>query len=172
MTKRKRKSLALTYVLFGAWLGLAIALFLFQLVFGDSQPLALVSPVSAHADLTASPSGYKEDNKYIPASPTPTVAPLSPTVEQLIKEAFRDQGEKIVDQALKVARCESGQRPHAINIKNKNKSKDIGVFQINSVHGVNSRFLYDPRVNVAVARKLFDEQGWQPWYSSRKCHGL
>jgi len=98
--------------------------------------------------------------------------PLPPTVVEAIRYGFGDLGEKIVQEAIKVGRCESGLRETAVNSKNNNKSVDSGIFQINSVHGVPTRFLKDLRINVAMARELYDDQKWQPWASSGKCHGL
>ena len=97
---------------------------------------------------------------------------VTPDIEQIIRFNFGDLGDKVVQQALKVAACESGLRPEAVNTKNKDKSRDDGTYQINSIHGVAPKFLHNPRVNIAVARQLYDEQGWGPWYSSRSCHHL
>jgi hypothetical protein len=110
---------------------------------------------------------------YDSSLPTPTPTPaLPPGVEEIIRFNFRDLGERVVQEAIKVFRCESGLRENAYNGKNKDKSNDSGVAQINSIHKVPARFLKSAEVNVAVARVLYDEQGWGPWYSSYKCHGL
>lgn len=109
--------------------------------------------------------------------PTPTPVKeevvLPPGVVEIIKFNFKDLGEKVVNEALLVARCESELRPDAINDKNRNKTRDDGTFQVNSIHGVPVKFLHNPKVNVAIARQLYDEwKGWEPWRSSNKCHGL
>lgn len=105
-------------------------------------------------------------------TPSPTPEPLKKNVEEIIEEVFGDLGQEVVDEAKLVARCESGMREEAHNGANKDDSRDDGAFQINSVHGINPRFLKDAYVNVTVARQLYDEQGWQPWYSSNHCHHL
>lgn len=102
---------------------------------------------------------------------TEEVKPLPPGVEEIIRFNFKDLGETTVQQALRVFRCESGLRPAAVNDKNTNKTSDLGVAQINSVHKVPARFLKNPKVNIAVARQLYDEQGWTPWNSSKHCWG-
>lgn len=105
----------------------------------------------------------------VPVTPTPDPTQhLSPTVERLIIDAFKDKGPVVVDQALRIARCESGHRENAENLANKNKSRDDGIFQINSIHGINPRFLKDARVNIAVAREIYDDRGWAAWVCARK----
>mgnify|MGYP001388050227 CR=1 FL=1 len=58
-------------------------------------------------------------------------------------------------EALAVARCESGLDPNAVSPDGAN----IGVFQINVVHG------YYPGLiaNVAKAYEIWRDQGWAPW---------
>lgn len=87
---------------------------------------------------------------------------------EIIKQVFG----KDADQAIAVARCESGLRSNAINKANKNGSKDMGLFQINSVHGIPERYLLNPVINAQVAKQMFDANGWNNWRSSNKCHGL
>lgn len=113
-------------------------------------------------------------NGFVPMPTEPPLPPLPAEAEELIRWAWKDKGEKVIKEALLVARCESGLKPTAANTKNnRDKSRDDGLFQINSkAHGIPVRFLHDPRVNVMVARHLYDTSGWGPWYSSRKCHGL
>lgn len=64
-------------------------------------------------------------------------------------------------QALNVARCESGLQSGAYNAGN------YGLFQISYVHarrvGGNLAALFDPAVNIAVAYDIYAEQGWRPW---------
>lgn len=81
-----------------------------------------------------------------------------------IKEVFG----KDADEALLIAKCESGIRAEAYNT-NTNGSVDVGVFQINSVHGVRAKWLTNWKVNVEVAHQLFTEQGhWNAWVCARK----
>lgn len=81
------------------------------------------------------------------------------------------------DEARKVAKCESGMRPDAINI-NKNGSKDIGLFQINDrtwleVYQVTESQLKDEEVNIKTAKAIYARSNsWQAWKSSFKCHHL
>ena len=75
--------------------------------------------------------------------------------------------------ALKVARCESGLNPNALGV-NHNGTVDRGVFQLNSVHkGISNADAFDYRKNTDYAvQKLYTYQGWGPWKSSYKCHGV
>lgn len=70
--------------------------------------------------------------------------------------------------ALAIAQCESGLNPSAVSNGN------YGLFQINSVHrdlvasmGYSWDRILDPGVNTAVAKRLYDEQGWGPWSCKR-----
>ncbi len=64
-------------------------------------------------------------------------------------------------QALAVARCESGLQANAYNAGN------YGLFQVNAVHarrvGGNLAALFEPAVNIAVAYAIWADQGWGPW---------
>lgn len=96
-------------------------------------------------------------------SPTPTPVPLTET-QQIIKEIERVFG-KDAPTAIRVARCESGLKSNAVN----KKTLDYGIFQINKVHAVNPKFLMDWRINIQIAKHLFEKSGWNPWNSSRRC---
>jgi hypothetical protein len=94
---------------------------------------------------------------------------LPDTIEREIKAVFGNDG----DDAIKVARCESGLRPQVCNDGlNSNGTVDCGVFQVNSIHGVNRKWLQDRGINIRVAFGLFKDQGWEPWRSSNKCHHM
>ena len=96
-------------------------------------------------------------------TPKPTPKPTTVLVQEEIVRVF---GEDTI--MLKVAKCESGFNPKAKNPK----SSATGVFQImSSVHGISPRFLTDYKVNIAIAYKLFKEQGTNPWVSSIGCWG-
>lgn len=93
--------------------------------------------------------------------PTPTPNPTE-TIKNEIKEVFGADSEL----ALRVVKCESGFNPNARN----KVSSARGLFQIMaSVHGVNEKWLYNPSVNIRIAKQLFDRQGWTPWEASRHC---
>jgi hypothetical protein len=89
---------------------------------------------------------------------------VSYSVEDDIRHVFG----KDAEDALKVFKCESGLKPSAFNGVNTNGSWDAGVAQINSVHGINKKFLLNSQINIRVAKVLFDEQGWTPWVCARK----
>lgn len=104
-------------------------------------------------------------------SPTPSPEPvtLPPGVVEIIRFNFKDLGEQVTQQAIRIFNCESGLRPNAINTKNRNGSIDIGLAQINSVHGVPGRLLTDPRINIAIARKIYNDRGnWSAWACAKR----
>ena len=83
-------------------------------------------------------------------------------LEQLVADAFPEDPET----AMRIVSCESGWNPEA-----RSATGDTGLFQINDVHrrlggyaeGLTIEELMDPATNVAVARRLYDAQGWHPW---------
>lgn len=81
--------------------------------------------------------------------------------EQIVNYIYDRFGKDSSD-AFKVFKCESGLRPHAFH-QNWTDNWDYGIAQINTVHKVPERFLYDWHVNIDVAYVIFKEQGWTPW---------
>lgn len=114
-----------------------------------------------------------ESDVKVTLSPTPTATPtpsLPDSIEQEIREVFG----QYADEALKVAKCESGFKNVSNEGMNRDKSVDAGVFQVNSIHGISKKWLLNHQINIRVAKQIFDEshQSWKHWYSSFKCHGL
>lgn len=71
------------------------------------------------------------------------------------------------NKALTVVSCESDFKKDAVS-----RTKDIGWFQINPIHGYSVSYLLDAGNNIGVAYKLYLRRGWKDWYSSFKCHRL
>lgn len=103
----------------------------------------------------------------IPA-PTPGTAAPAPggSAVEAIQAVFGEHAQE----AVNVARCESGLNQAAVSRGGGN----WGLFQINKVHrgrvaamGFAWEDLLDPRVNSLVAKSIFDEQGWRPWACRR-----
>lgn len=90
-----------------------------------------------------------------------------PSIAQLIKVNFKADETR----ALAIMKCESGGNPKATNY-NTNGTRDSGLFQINSVHAkkVNGDLdsLYDPKVNIRVAKQIHDASGWNAWVCAEK----
>lgn len=80
------------------------------------------------------------------------------TIEEKIRRVFPEAP----DVMLAIAKAESGLDPNATNV-NKNGSSDIGIFQINSVHGYDDLSLFDPDTNIEAARKVYEKQGLTAW---------
>jgi hypothetical protein len=64
--------------------------------------------------------------------------------------------------AVAVAYAESLGDPEAVN-RNRNGSKDSGLWQINSVHGYSD--LKKPHVNAQAAFEVWSHSGWTAWYA-------
>jgi hypothetical protein len=108
----------------------------------------------------------------VPAPPTPTDPSTGPgdawTGSSDVLAAIGAHFGDVYDQAVAVARCESGLDAGAVSRDGRN----FGVMQINIVHRADFEAftgrpwfdaIFDPDANVAYARKLFDSLGWQPW---------
>lgn len=101
-----------------------------------------------------------QTNKELQVAPVDWTPKL---IEQEIRKAFPETPERMVQ----IARCES-----KLNPKAKGPTNDHGLFQIHlpahrgSLNGID---LYDPRENIAFARKLYDQNKLTPWNSSRHC---
>ena len=94
------------------------------------------------------------------------------TSEDMIRVAFAERGASNhqQEQAVQVARCESGLRWDAISPGGGN----WGMFQINSVHrgrvnamGYQWNEMLYPWQNAQVAASIWAEQGWRPWTCAR-----
>ncbi len=68
-----------------------------------------------------------------------------------------------------IAECESALQADAIHSANADGSEDVGLFQINSIHGRSRDELRDPIANTRFAYSLFQAQSTAPWESSRLC---
>ncbi len=103
------------------------------------------------------------------ATTPPTVAVRRYTADEVIGMIQAVWPADSVDKALEVARLESGYRNWAYN-----GSCCYGVFQIHygshkrrlAARGLGLDGLYDPKVNIAIALEIFNEQGWRPWSTS------
>lgn len=68
--------------------------------------------------------------------------------------------------ALAVSHAENGTRQcDRVNVNN-NKSIDVGLFQLNSIHfkkGYTLKDFADCEKNIKIAYEIYKRQGWQPW---------
>jgi|WetSurMetagenome_2_1015567.scaffolds.fasta_scaffold111706_5 hypothetical protein len=85
-----------------------------------------------------------------------------------IIERFGDQAEN----AFKVLSCEN----HALNPKARgispNHTVDVGIFQVNSVHGIPESYLKDWHTNIDVAYQIYKASGWNAWACVTVYHAL
>lgn len=100
--------------------------------------------------------------------PTPEpdkCSPIENEIEQYICEVFEDDYED----AMTILSCENASlNPLAINDANSNGSTDVGIFQINSIHGFTVAEMQDYRLNVDFAHKLMHRDTWSAWACSWK----
>jgi len=108
-----------------------------------------------------------------PPAPAPAAAP-APASGDAVLDAINQYFGDVYDQAVAVARCESGLDPNAVSSGGYN----WGLFQINVVHksrveamGYSWDQILDPYVNAAVARSIYDDAGgWGPWGCRRAAY--
>lgn len=99
-------------------------------------------------------------------------APKRKTVEELVREYFKDTPELVA-----VAWCESRFRQidEDGNLhRGQVNQNDIGVMQINIVYHLEKALelgidLYTLEGNMEYAKYLFEQQGLQPWSASKPC---
>jgi hypothetical protein len=70
-----------------------------------------------------------------------------------------------------IADCESGLRADAVNRHNTDRSIDVGLFEVNSVHGWSEQQMLSPVANAGYAYAIYRQQGTTPWLSSEGCWG-
>lgn len=94
------------------------------------------------------------------------------STEDVIRGSFAEFGAPphVQEQAIQVARCESGLRWDAVSPGGGN----WGMFQINRVHqgrvngmGYAWQEMLYPWQNARVAASIWAEQGWRPWTCAR-----
>jgi len=91
------------------------------------------------------------------------------TKEEIRAEIVRVFGSQ-ADEALCIAKMESGFRADAVNAANTNGTADVGVFQINDVHGMSWESRLDARTNITKAKEIRDAWGsWDAWMTKGKC---
>lgn len=80
------------------------------------------------------------------------------TIEEKIAETFPENPAVMIA----VAKAESGLNPLAAHI-NTNGTRDIGLMQVNSVHGHDDLEMFDVDKNLKAARAVYDKQGITAW---------
>lgn len=81
-----------------------------------------------------------------------------------ITKKFAPEGKHVVVQAINCFYSESGLRSNAVGV-NKNGTNDVGVAQINSIHGMSTEDRMDYKKNIDKAYKIYKSRGnWSAWY--------
>ena len=82
-------------------------------------------------------------------------------------EQFRNIVEKYdwdTNTILAIMQAESGCNPTADNSGlNQNGTVDIGLLQINSIHGFSKAELTNPARNIAIAHQIWQKQDYKAW---------
>ena len=112
-------------------------------------------PSNAHheapgADGSSAPAGELEEEAEQSASIS---------IEDKIRQTFPEEPEVMVA----IAKAESKLNPHVVNRANTDGSVDVGIFQVNSIHGYDEEFLKNEDNNLKVARQIYEKQGKNAW---------
>lgn len=83
-----------------------------------------------------------------------------------ITKVFAPEGKHVVVQAINCFYSESGLRSNAVGI-NRNGTNDVGVAQINSIHGMSTEDRMDYKKNIDKAYKIYKSRGnnFDAWYA-------
>ena len=73
---------------------------------------------------------------------------------------------KDADNFLKILSCENHKLKWDAQNYNSDGSVDIGIAQINSIHGIPAKYLYNWRLNVDAAYSIFKDSGFGAWTCS------
>jgi hypothetical protein len=86
-----------------------------------------------------------------------------------VKAEIRAVFGSLANQALCIAQHESGFNPSATH-KNSNNSWDVGVMQLNDVHGLSWAYRLDYKLNIQYAYQMRLAQGnWGAWTTHTVC---
>lgn len=137
---------------------------------GDDVHLPATKPIRAKTGVQQAPTVPQPTSVPVVRIASARSTPLSPRaeIEAYVEKVFG----KYAKRAKAIIACESSWNPAAVNNSNRDKSNDKGLWQINSIHGLSDACRLDYKCSTDYAYKLFKRSGFQPWYSSRKCHGL
>lgn len=83
-----------------------------------------------------------------------------------ITKKFAPEGKHVVVKAIQCFYGESGLRNNAVGV-NKNGSNDVGVAQINSIHGMSTEDRMNYKKNIDKAYKIYKSRGntFDAWYA-------
>jgi len=89
---------------------------------------------------------------------------LQEITDYVIKK-FEPEGRQVAVKALACFISESGLRNEAVNV-NHNGTNDVGVAQINSIHGLSTEDRMNYKKNIDKAYQIYKSRGWNAWYGA------
>lgn len=175
-TRRKLGLLLAITLIIGAYLGDAVQKYIDQCsIVRDSSFASLANAdlldEQNYGDVVLKPTEEGEDKADAddplldPCELKEVICEGENSIEEIISRMFPEDPKT----ALAIAKAESGMRADAKNI-NRNGSNDVGIFQINSIHGHSIEERLDPIENIRMAREIYERRGWEAWsaYNNQK----
>jgi hypothetical protein len=120
------------------------------------RPATFVSPIPMDSYVV-----YADEYKQPEESPAPEREAMIKVIKQIWRRDWKV--------GVAIASCESGLDHTQKNVHNTDHSIDYGLFEINSIHGMNPDDMMNAVANAGYAYSLYKEQGLNPWSSSSKC---
>lgn len=127
-------------------------------------PTRIVEAIAADPEPTPEPTPAPTPKPAPTPSPTPTTSPGTTYTRSQVIEGIRRGWDGDDDEAIDVARCESGLNPRATN------GPFLGLWQFRietwrSYGGTGDPRDHSPEDQTRVAWKLHQNRGWAPWPS-------
>ena len=104
-----------------------------------------------------------QDGCFIKAVYAEDSEPVQKQVIDYIYQKFSPEGSRVVTEALACFISESHLDPLAYHW-NSNSTADVGVAQINDIHGLTVQQRQDFKTNIDEAYKIYKASGWNAWY--------
>ena len=162
-TKLLKLGLAALVIFLVSLLGLsALASFFDQYRLIFQSPVIFQKPILIEERKTSFINPLVEEVKAKEPEPTPEPRTWDESLKIIIDE-FKKFGKKTVFEAILVSWQESKWEEKAIHI-NRGGSIDRGLWQFNNKWHKDRECVFDAKCATEKATKIFEKQGWQPWY--------
>lgn len=88
--------------------------------------------------------------------------------QQILDYIVKVFGDDSADAITLINKCENHAFDPSATNWNSNGTWDVGIFQINQVHGYSMEEMKNWKQNIDAAKKIFDRSGWSAWSCSEE----